>query len=85
VPAHALIGTTELSRPAAGETSFINLVGAVLDRASAGWRGLTMTADGLRLLHDLRRSLLEPPTRLQPRNVTTIETADDPKTVGATA
>jgi len=39
----------------------------VLDRASAGWRGLTMTADGLRLLQDLRRSLLEPPRRLGPQ------------------
>jgi putative transposase len=44
-----------------GETSCLTLVWAVLDRASRGWRGLTMTADGLRLLHDLRRSLLEPP------------------------
>ena len=26
-------------------------------RASRGWRGLTMTSDGLRLLQDLRRSL----------------------------
>jgi putative transposase len=44
-----------------GETSCLTLVWAVLDRASRGWRGLTMTADGLRLLQDLRRSLLEPP------------------------
>ena len=34
---------------------------AVLDRASRGWRRLTMTSDGLRLLRDLRRLLLEPP------------------------
>jgi putative transposase len=33
-----------------GETSCLTLVWAVLDRASRGWRGLTMTADGLRLL-----------------------------------
>ncbi|MGE5697809.1 MAG: transposase [Candidatus Sericytochromatia bacterium] len=29
-----------------GETSAISLVWAVLDRASAGWRGLTMTPVG---------------------------------------
>ena len=34
------------------------LVPAVLDR---GWRGLTMTPKGLRLLQDLRRHLLHPP------------------------
>jgi len=39
----------------------------VLDRASAGWRGFTMTAAGLRLLHDLRRTLLEPPAQLPSR------------------
>ncbi len=44
-----------------GETSCLSLVWAVLDRASKGWRGVNTTADGLRLLHDLRRSLLEPP------------------------
>jgi hypothetical protein len=44
-----------------GETSCLTLVWAVLDRASRGWRGLTMTADGLRLLQDLRRGLLDPP------------------------
>ena len=38
-----------------GETSCLTLVWAVLDRASRGWRGLTMTSDGLRLLQDLRR------------------------------
>ena len=37
-----------------GETSCLTLVWAVLDRASRGWRGLTMTSDGLRLLQDLR-------------------------------
>jgi transposase-like protein len=41
-----------------GEYSCLKLVWAVLDRASAGWRGFTMTAAGLRLLHDLRRSVL---------------------------
>jgi putative transposase len=33
-----------------GETSCLTLVWAVLHRASRGWRGLTMTAGGLRLL-----------------------------------
>jgi transposase-like protein len=50
-----------------GETSCLTLVWAVLDRASRGWRGLTMTADGLRLLQDLRRSLLDTPRQLRPR------------------
>ena len=58
-----------------GETSCLTLVWAVLDRASRGWRGLTMTAEGLRLLQDLRRSLLDPPRQLRPRTVT--ETRDD--------
>ena len=51
-----------------GETSCISLVWAVLDRASAGWRGLAMTPAGSRLLHDLRRSLLDPPRELRPRH-----------------
>jgi putative transposase len=53
-----------------GETSCLTLVWAVLDRASAGWRGFTMTAGGLRLLQDLRRSLLDPPRQLRPRTLT---------------
>ena len=68
-----------------GETSCLTLVWAVLDRASRGWRGLTTTADGLRLLHDLRRSLLEPPRELQPRTVTTRQSDDHPETVSAIA
>ncbi|BCI80358.1 hypothetical protein MTY66_19830 [Mycolicibacterium sp. TY66] len=48
-----------------GETSAVSLVWAVLDRASAGWRGLSMTPVGTRLLHDLRRSLLDPPRELR--------------------
>jgi putative transposase len=40
-----------------GETSCLSLVWAVLDRASRGWRGLTMTPKALRLLQDLRRQL----------------------------
>jgi putative transposase len=43
-----------------GETTCLALVWAVLDRASRGWRGLTMTPKGLRLLQDLRRQLLHP-------------------------
>ena len=30
-----------------------------------------MTSDGLRLLEDVRRSLLDPPAQLRPRTVTT--------------
>lgn len=43
-----------------GESSCLGLVWAVLDRASRGWRGLTMTPRNLRLLQDLRRQLLHP-------------------------
>jgi hypothetical protein len=43
-----------------GEHSCLSLVWAVLDRASTGWRGFTMTPAGLRLLADLRRSLHDP-------------------------
>lgn len=48
-----------------GEHSCTSLVWAVLDRASTGWRGFTMTAAALRLLHDLRRALLELPAELR--------------------
>ena len=51
-----------------GEHSCLSLVWAVLDRASTGWRGFTMTPAGLRLLADLRRSLHDPPTQLPERN-----------------
>ncbi len=51
-----------------GEHSCLKLVWAVLDRASTGWRGFTMTPAGLRLLQDLRRSLHDPPTQLPQRN-----------------
>jgi putative transposase len=57
----------------------------VLDRASRGWRGLTMTADGLRLLQDLRRSLLDPPRQLRPRTVAATRDDDRPENVTATA
>src|SRR5436305_1980406 len=65
-----------------GETSCVSLVWAVLDRASAGWRGFTQTPAGLRLLQDLRRSLLESPTPL-PQRRTDPETT--PQTVSAIA
>ncbi len=68
-----------------GETSCLTLVWAVLDRASRGWRGLTMTADGLRLLQDLRRSLLEPPRQLRPRTITSAQPGDRPETVSTVA
>jgi transposase-like protein len=68
-----------------GETSCLTLVWAVPGRASAGWRGVTMTADGLRLLQDLRRSLLEPPRQLRPRPATAAQPDDQPGIVTATA
>ena len=68
-----------------GETSCLSLVWAVLDRASRGWRGLTMTSDGLRLLQDLRRSLLDPPRQLRPRTVTATRDDNRPENVSATA
>jgi hypothetical protein len=66
-----------------GEHSCLKLVWAVLDRASAGWRGFTQTPAGLRLLQDLRRSLLEPPTQLPQRHPDT--EATPPQTVSAIA
>jgi len=68
-----------------GETSCLTLVWAVLDRASRGWRGVNMTSDGLRLLQDLRRSLLDPPRQLRPRTVTTSQPADGCETVSTVA
>ncbi len=68
-----------------GETSCLTLVWAVLDRASRGWRGVNMTSDGLRLLQDLRRSLLEPPRQLRPPTVTTSQPADGRETVSTVA
>ena len=68
-----------------GETSCLTLIWAVLDRASAGWRGVHMSPDGLRLLQDLRRSLLDPPRQLQPRTVTTSQPADGAETVSTVA
>ena len=68
-----------------GETSCLTLVWAVLDRASRGWRGLNMTSGGLRLLQDLRRSLLDPPCQLRPPTVTTSQPADSSETVSTVA
>jgi putative transposase len=65
-----------------GEHTCLSLVWAVLDRASRGWRGFTTTPAGLRLLQDLRRSLLDPPTRL--RHADQRQTAP-PDSVGAVA
>jgi transposase-like protein len=48
-----------------GETSCVSLVWAVLDRASRGWRGFTVTAAGTRLLQDLRLQILHPPTAIR--------------------
>jgi putative transposase len=66
-----------------GETSCLNLVWAVLDRASRGWRGMAMTPTGTRLLADLRRQLLGPPTPIRrPDNSTKITGTE---TAGAVA
>jgi putative transposase len=68
-----------------GETSCLTLIWAVLDRSSVGWRGVNMTSDGLRLLQDLRRSLLEPPRQLRPRTATQTPAGDHPGTVSTVA
>jgi putative transposase len=60
-----------------GETSCLTPLGAVLDRASRGWRGVNTTPDGLRLLHDLRRCLLEPPPQIHPRTPATDSAAEN--------
>ena len=44
-----------------GEQSCLSLVWAVLDRASAGWRGVEMTPAVVRHLQNLRRELIERP------------------------
>jgi putative transposase len=51
------------------EQSCLSLVWAVLDRASKGWRGLTMTPRALRRLQDLRRELLGQPRPSAPEEV----------------
>lgn len=66
-----------------GEASCLNLVWAVLDRASRGWRGMAMTPPGTRLLADLRHQLLDPPTPI--RQPTTGPNTETPASVGAVA
>src|SRR3984893_13885497 len=66
-----------------GETSCLNLVWAVLDRASRGWRGMAMTPSGTRLQADLRHQLLDPPTPLHRSKTDT--PAQTPESVGAVA
>jgi transposase-like protein len=66
-----------------GEASCLNLVWAVLDRASRGWRGMTMTPAGTRLLADLRRQLLDPPTPI--RRSQTDAQVTTPESVAAVA
>src|SRR6266516_7102826 len=65
-----------------GEASCLNLVWAVLDRASRGWRGLTTTSHSTRQLQDLRRQLLDTPApiRRQPPAA-----GESPDNVGAAA
>jgi putative transposase len=48
-----------------GETSCLTLVWAVLDRASHGWRGFSMSTVALRRLQDLRRQHLAPTTNTE--------------------
>jgi putative transposase len=43
-----------------GERSCLSLVWAVLDRASRGWRGVSMTPATVRQLQELRNQLLQP-------------------------
>jgi putative transposase len=69
-----------------GKTSCLTLVWAVLNRASRGRRGLTMTSGGLRLLQDLRRLLLDPPRQLRPHIATAIsQPGDTAENVGTVA
>jgi putative transposase len=68
-----------------GEHSCLSLVWAVLDRASAGWRGFTMTSTGLRLLADLRRTLHGPPTQLPQLHSENNTETDGASTDSATA
>ena len=56
-----------------------------IERTFGETRGLTMTADGLRLLQDLRRGLLDPPRQLRTRAVTATRDDERPENVSATA
>lgn len=66
-----------------GENSCLNLVWAVLDRASRGWRGFAMTPAVTRQLADLRHQLFDPPT--QPRPSSADESDVSPEPVKAVA
>jgi hypothetical protein len=44
-----------------------------------------MTSDGLRHLHDLRRSLPEPPRQLRLRKATNLPACEHPENIGAIA
>ncbi|MCT7365915.1 MAG: hypothetical protein EKK51_27650 [Mycolicibacterium sp.] len=66
-------------------TYAISLEWAVLDRASADWRGLTMTPVGTRLLQDLRRSLLDPPRELRPPPASMSSNTGSAEPISATA
>ena len=66
-----------------GEASCLNLVWAVLDRASRGWRGLTTTSHSTRQLQDLRRQLLDPPAPIRRQNPAAASAPPD--NVGAVA
>jgi putative transposase len=68
-----------------GEVSCLSLVWAVLDRASRGWRGFTMTSEGTRHLQDLRRALLDPPTQLRPGRTARVGDDELTETVGVVA
>src|SRR5262249_18840081 len=68
-----------------GETSCLTLVWAVLDRASAGWRGFTMISDGLRPRRPRPRPRPDPPARLRPRPVPPAHPDAQPKTARAPA
>jgi transposase-like protein len=62
-----------------GEHSCTSLIWAVLDRASAGWRGFAITPAGQRLLADLRHTLHDPPAQLhQPNSPPNPETGVTP-------
>ncbi len=63
---HGSIPPRDPGRPQrVSDHSCTSLVWAVLDRASAGWRGFAITPAGLRLLADLRHALHDPPTKLR--------------------
>jgi transposase-like protein len=61
-----MIGRVKVIGRLPGEQSCLSLVLAVLDRASKGWRGLTMTPAALRRLQDLRREILGLPRHADP-------------------